>query len=539
MNPFEKSIADLDGDGVPDLIVAGAGGPAVWYHTPDWVKRTISSSASSQSGSATGDIDGDGDQDVVVGDTWYENVNHAASWITHALPNQGAGTHDVAIADVTGDGKMDVLVRGEVDNFVHLFAQVSPTNWTETWINPGAGLNGLDAADLNGDGRVDIVVGGGVWVENDAAQTWPVHVFGTWDDYAYVHAIDLDGDGRRDIVASISESAVGASKVSWFSAGADPLSPWVEHPIDSGLTAVHALVIADADLDGQLDVFASEYRDATGDTESGRLMYYRAGLGALAWTASQIANDGIHNVRGADLDGDGVVDLFGCGSGNWERGGTEPVYAYLSGGGSGSGSGGSGSAGMGSAGSGSSGMGGAVAGTGGGTGGSAAGAGGGSEGGASGGTAGSGGSSITIGETSILATDDYGNNGLIVAQQVSLSQAAMLQSLSFYVADAVGKLRLGLYDAAGSGGAPKNLKAAAAEIVAPVVGWNTASVTPAALPAGNYWLAYAPSSGALHFRVDSSGNARVAHKAYAALPATFPASSAMSAHWSFYGTLQP
>src|SRR5262245_54240801 len=57
------------------------------------------------------------------------------------------------------------------------------------------------------------------------------------------------------------------------------------------------------------------------------------------------------------------------------------------------------------------------------------------------------GADVTIGETNILPDYDDGNANLLVAQQASLGQAATLQSLSFYVTNAAGSLRLGVYDA--------------------------------------------------------------------------------------------
>jgi GH18 family chitinase/chitodextrinase len=146
---------------------------------------------------------------------------------------------------------------------------------------------------------------------------------------------------------------------------------------------------------------------------------------------------------------------------------------------------------------------------------------------------------ITIGETNILDGDDSGNANLLLAQSAALSQTATLQSLSFYVTSAAGKLRLGVYDASGPGGGPGAKKAETAQIT-PVAGWNTANViTPVALSPGNYWLAYFPSHNGLGFRVtNASGIFAYSSLAYGAMPATFSTSPTTAAgHWSFYATL--
>ncbi len=146
---------------------------------------------------------------------------------------------------------------------------------------------------------------------------------------------------------------------------------------------------------------------------------------------------------------------------------------------------------------------------------------------------------ITIGETNILATDDNGNGNLLVAQQATLSQTATIQSLSFYVSQVSGNLRLGLYDATGPGGGPGHKKTETNDIT-PVVGWNTVNVTsPITLAAGTYWLAYLPSDSNLHFRLDtSSGSARWYPSTYGSMPSAFSTSpSSGSVHWSLYATL--
>ena len=145
-----------------------------------------------------------------------------------------------------------------------------------------------------------------------------------------------------------------------------------------------------------------------------------------------------------------------------------------------------------------------------------------------------------MGETAITPVNDSNNANLLIAQQASLSQAAAIQSMSFYVTAGGGKLRLGVYDATGPGGGPGTKLAETIEI-APVVGWNTASTTAqVVLPAGTYWLAYLPSSNALSFRNNQTGNAKYYSFKYDVLPTKFSATPTTGTfHFSFYATLNP
>jgi len=147
--------------------------------------------------------------------------------------------------------------------------------------------------------------------------------------------------------------------------------------------------------------------------------------------------------------------------------------------------------------------------------------------------------SIRVGETTVLSSNDSGNGNLLLVQDATLSQAATLQSLSFYVNAAGGNLRLGVYDASGPGGGPGTLKAQT-NAFTPVVGWNTANViAPVSLPIGNYWLAYLPSSSSLNFAANFSiGSYKYATFPFGPMPATFPGITGQgTTHWSLYGTL--
>jgi hypothetical protein len=147
---------------------------------------------------------------------------------------------------------------------------------------------------------------------------------------------------------------------------------------------------------------------------------------------------------------------------------------------------------------------------------------------------------IQIGETTILSADDNGNGTSLFAQQATLSQAATINSLSFYVTTVSGTLRLGIYDASGSGGAPGALRAQTPSFAA-TAGWNTASViTPVLLPPANYWLAYLPSSDGLGFKKQNDSGPCFVHYGFGTgpMPNAFPSHSSCSpTTWSFYASL--
>jgi hypothetical protein len=145
----------------------------------------------------------------------------------------------------------------------------------------------------------------------------------------------------------------------------------------------------------------------------------------------------------------------------------------------------------------------------------------------------------TIGVTSVLSgSTNSGDGNTLVGIKVTLSQAATIHSLSYYVLQAAGNLRLGIYDATGSRGNPGALKAQTNSF-ATVAGWNTQNViAPVSLPAGTYWLAYLPSDSNLTYPSGTAEQYVCQSFRFGSMPTKFPAIGDCSGilGWSFYGT---
>jgi hypothetical protein len=262
---------DLNGDAKPDLVYVSYGsntvstlvnsGDAAGTFAP---KTTVPVGGAPQ-GVAMGDVNGDGLPDLVVADG---ATNALAILIGSGSGSLGAATFypvgtnpmNVALGDVNGDGKLDAVVANYYSNSI----SVCPGNGTGgfgTRLDYAAGTNPATPvlADLNGDGRLDIVVTSQssnnvtMYLQNSTGGLLAAVNFTTAAGPFGCAVGDVNGDGKPDIVTgnynSQSCSLLLGNGVGGFGAH-----------IDFGLASYGVAVgLGDLNGDGQLDIVAADY----------------------------------------------------------------------------------------------------------------------------------------------------------------------------------------------------------------------------------------------------------------------------------------
>ncbi len=375
-------VADLDGDGVLDVMLPGFWETMLYLGTPSGVFEEASERLSAlptdqASGGSAADYDGDGDLDVVLTRFLAPDV---------LLNNQGDGTFvdvsaDAGLLDIDGrsmatswgdldrDGDLDLFVGGygaidqsEADPSHTTFAPAEPS---QLYINQGDGSFVDIGPTLPAEVHDGYTLGGGfhdldrdgwsdLYVMNDFGQSYPSRLM--WNQQGTLSldggasgldvaltgmgvAIgDADQDGIDDVVISawdeigVLMSGAGASWFDWSK------QLGIVNDKSRGQKIAWGVDFADMDNDGDLDVPLSYgFLDSVYPAQERQpdAMYLRGDDGTYVDVAPQWV---IHHPtvgRGfvpVDLNDDGYIDLvrrdlYGptllstsrCGNGAWLR----------------------------------------------------------------------------------------------------------------------------------------------------------------------------------------------------------------------------
>ena len=343
---YGVTVADVDGDGGPDIVLCDAKQIA-WYRHPKWEKHVIAENLTPQDHVcvAAADIDGDGKAEIAVG----------AGWNPGDTVNSGALFHLEPPTDRTA--------RWTPIRLPH-----EPTMHRIRWVKDPSGW-ALWSVPLHGRGNKD-GQGAGVRIQRlrpaaDRRQPWTVETVS--DQWHKTHNFDpviragassvnavLVGSAEgafRGVLAGAGAAAAAGGPVSWTQVGGPDnggvgeirslgdaqgsvvgISPMhgnqlvVFHPpapgskamgrrevIDDGLIDGHALACGDQLGIGQPQIVA-------GWRAMGRPRSVKVGVAlyvpvAGRWMKVSVDDDGMacEDLTFADLDGDGRLDIVASG----------------------------------------------------------------------------------------------------------------------------------------------------------------------------------------------------------------------------------
>ena len=285
-------------------------------------KRTISASGGGPV--AVADLNGDGITDFIVADMDGCNVavligigdgNFRKQNIYFTGdPEQYEYAHSISVGDFNGDGAADLAVATINSNHVSVLLGNGDGSF-QAQVNyvTGDGPNVVTVGDLNGDGKTDLVVGNSyndisVLLGNGDGTFQPQTTYGAGRNPWSISVADVNGDGAVDlVVANTLDNSVsilrgngdGSFRVQvTYAAGSKGTSEWAE-----------SVAIGDFNGDGKLDlVVANSWSNhisvllGNGDGSYRPKVTYPSGT--APWSVSSPAS-----VSVADFNGDGIADL--------------------------------------------------------------------------------------------------------------------------------------------------------------------------------------------------------------------------------------
>jgi hypothetical protein len=340
--PYQLAVADVNGDGKPDVIALSIESNRVdWFENPTWKRHPIAQTAKNID-LAPHDIDGDGRPEIALASGFAYTRSKEANqiqWLSHgATLDQPWQIHFVATdpvvhrlrwGDLDGDGRAELIHAPIVDAEFKDLGHTKPIRLlafqipVHPAVDPWRGwtidgsltlLHGVYVGRLDRKGDRDEIL---------TASAEGIHRYrldgpamsGHWQKTRI--AVGAPGAGE------VAPGTLGPGKA--FIAGIEPYhgnqvafytpaskeGPWQRQVLDTRLSEGHALAVADFDGDG-FDEIVAGWRGG-----GGGLVLFHWDVAARHFARSEIGiGVSAECAVAADLNGDGKLDLIVSGGGN-------------------------------------------------------------------------------------------------------------------------------------------------------------------------------------------------------------------------------
>ncbi len=332
-------VADLNGDGLADIVSRSGdgycvllGGANITWNGPPQQFVTASFQAqeelSGYYGISIADINGDGLPDIVAigpNGLYLTYAQRDGTLSSAPAPEVGQVSTSATLIDVNGDGNLDVVSAGDTALKLSLgrgdgtFSAPQPIPSTDNFGRVNYIAPSILSGDFNGDGKQDLLATGSVAAYTSQAYILFGHGDGTFDapkptPVSLGKIADLNTDGRSDVI-SIQNNASSANLLIASLSRGDGTFTTVstnlpaEFVFGSFAFASAGPALADFGHSGHLDVATASYNHA----------YVLPGHGDGTFNASVsplalpdlpgLTKVGARDVAAGDFDHDGNPDL--------------------------------------------------------------------------------------------------------------------------------------------------------------------------------------------------------------------------------------